>query len=99
MERVWDYSKFVVWFLGLGYFIMWLIGSFDDPAFPPGVHLLGLGAAAFVAVRVMAMAFVMMRIIPAMPLPVPTEALQGKAMPPLPTVRPRRHFGLRGAPD
>ncbi len=46
MNRVWDYIGFAVWFAGLGYIGLWLVGSPDYLALPPALHAFGGGAAA-----------------------------------------------------
>jgi len=103
MNRVWDYAGFVVWFLGLGYIVLWLVGL-PEHRLPPALHVVGLASATFVAVRLVLLAIVRWRA----PMSVvragaaarpPTVVLKSpppKPAHPLPTVKPRNHFGLRG---
>jgi len=105
MTRVWDYIGFAICFAGLGYVVLWLVGSSGYLALPPVLHALGGGAAAFVPVR--AILFVIGRrraggARPAADSPKPAVAsrpLRRKASYPIRQVSPRSHFGLRGAPD
>lgn len=103
MNRVWDYAGFIVWFMGLGYLVMWLIGSPEYRMLAPAFHLVGLASATFVAVRLLLLAIARWRV----PLSV-ARATAGARAPdsvfkapppkpprPLPTVKPRPHFGLR----
>ena len=103
MNRVWDYAGFVVWFMGLGYLVMWLIGSPEYRMLAPAFHLVGLTSATFVAVRLLLLAIARWRV----PLSV-ARAMAGARAPdavlkapppkpprPLPTVKPRDRFGLR----
>ncbi len=53
MNRVWNYAGFVVWFLWLGYIVLWLAGSPEHWLLPPALHLAGLASATFVAVRLL----------------------------------------------
>jgi len=105
MNRVWDYAGFVVWFVGLGYIVMWLIASPEHRMLPPALHMVGLASATFVAVRLLLLAIARWRV----PVSVarataaaraPTAVLKSPQKParPLPTVKPRNHFGLRGGP-
>ena len=103
MNRVWDYAGFVVWFMGLGYIVMWLIGSPEYRMLAPAFHLVGLASATFVAVRLLLLAIARWRV----PMSVARAAASARApdavlkAPPqeparaLPTVKPRNHFGLR----
>ena len=103
MNRVWDYAGFVVWFVGLGYIVMWLIASPEQRILPPAFHVAGLASATFVAVRLLLLAIARWRA----PVSVvraeaaaraPAAVLKPPHKParPLPTVKPRHHFGLRG---
>ena len=103
MNRVWDYAGFIVWFMGLGYIVMWLIGSPEHRMLPPILHMVGLASATFVAVRLLLLAIARWRV----PVSVARAAAGArtsdavlkppqKATRPLPTVKPRSHFGLRG---
>jgi hypothetical protein len=108
MKRVWDYFGFAVWFLGLGTMAFWLIGSPEHQMMSPALQAIGLLAAVLVAVRLALIAFrrwrshaasaalaspqvgrAMQALKPPRPAPVP---------PSLPTVKPRRQFGLRNMP-
>jgi len=101
MNRVWDYAGFVVWFMGLGYIVMWLIGSPEYRMLAPAFHLVGLASATFVAVRLLLLAIARWRV----PVSVVRASAAARApgavlktpppKPALPTVKPRHHFGLR----
>jgi hypothetical protein len=103
MNRVWDYAGFAVWFVGLGYIAVWFVP--DHGSLSPALHVVGLTAAGLVAVRLMVLAIARLRRPAAGVAPVaarkPHAMVKPRAEPPrpLPTVKPRRHFGLRGAPD
>jgi len=104
MNRVWDYIGFIVWFMGLGYLVMWLIGSPEHRMLPPAFHVVGLASATFVAARLLLLAIARWR--------APTSVVRAgaaarapdavlktpprKPARPLPAVKPRSHFGLRG---
>jgi len=97
MNRVCDYCGFVVWFVGLGYIVLWLVGAPEHHMLPPALHGLGLLSATFVCVRLIVLAIRRWRVPAAggrapsaLPEPPPRR---------LPTVKPRDHFGLRGTPD
>ncbi len=104
MNRVWDYAGFIVWFMGLGYLVLWLVGSFEHRMLPPAFPLVGLASATFVAVRLLLLAIARWRV----PFSVARAAAAARApaavikppppkpVRPLPTVKPRDHFGLRG---
>ena len=53
MNRVWDYIGFAVWFAGLGYIVLWLLGSPDHLTLPPALHAIGVAAAMLVPVRLL----------------------------------------------
>jgi hypothetical protein len=106
MNRVCDYCGFVVWFTGLGYLVLWLIGGTEHRLLPPALHGVGVLAATFVCVRLIVLAIKRWRV----PVGGSAAALAGAAADaerqrpqqparPLPTVKPRNHFGLRGTPD
>ncbi len=138
MNRVKDYFRFTVWFVGLGYVALWALTAHGNgvgaiaaaalcgqspapidlicasvPALrlSPGLHLLGQMSAFCVFVRILLRPLRRFRIVqkdgdapgPSAP-PAPVARLPGihrrkhKPAPPPRTVRPRRHFGLRGAP-
>ncbi len=108
MNRVWDYAGFVVWFLGLGYIVLWLIASPGHRiSLPPALHWVGLASATFVAVRLLLLAIARWRapvsVVRAAAAARPPDAVlksppRSKPARPLPTVKPRDHFGLRNAP-
>ncbi len=56
MNCVCDYLGFVVWFTGLGYVVLWLVGSPEHRMLPPALHGLGLLSATFVCVRLIVLA-------------------------------------------
>ena len=102
MNRVWDYAGFVVWFMGLGTIVLWLVG-FGQPMLPPTLLLVGLASATFVAVRLLLLAiarwrvpFGVARASAAARAPAAVIKAPPKPMRPLPTVKPRDQFGLRG---
>ena len=98
MNRVWDYAGFVVWFMGLGTIVLWLVGSSEHPMLPPALLLVGLASATFVAVRLLLLAIARWRV-PLTGARAPDAVLKApppKPARPLPTVKPRGHFGLRG---
>ena len=105
MNCVCDYLGFVVWFTGLGYVVLWLVGSPEHRMLPPALHGLGLLSATFVCVRLIVLAIGRWR------GPAAAANAAGRApcaLPevppcepprPLPTVKPRNQFGLRGTLD
>jgi len=104
MKRVWDYIGFAVCFAGLGYVVLWLVGSRDLLALPPALHALGGGAAAFVPVRLVIgvigrrrAANGALHAAPRKPAAV-LRPPRRKATYPIRPVKPRSHFGLRGVP-
>ena len=107
MNRVWDYAGFVVWFCGLGYIVLWLAGSPEHRLLPPALHVAGLASATFVAVRLLLLAIARWRapvsLVRAAAAARPPEGVLKSPPPkparPLPTVKPRNHFGLRGTPQ
>mgnify|MGYP001547357231 FL=1 len=103
MARVWDYFGFAICFAGLGYAGLCLAGSHELLALPPSLRAFGLGAAVFVPVRAVMEVCKRRR---AAAAPRPTESTpevvarpaRRKATYPIRKVKPRNHFGLRGAP-
>jgi hypothetical protein len=98
MNRVWDYAGFVVWFIGLGTIALWLVGSSEHPMLPPALLLVGLASATFVAVRLLLLAIARWRV-PFSVARAPATVIKPpppKPARPLPTVKPRDQFGLRG---
>ena len=103
MNRVWDYIGFAVWFAGLGYIAMWLAGPVDHVTLPPALHALGVASAMFVPLRLVCRAVGRRRAAAGAARAVrPRTAAsvlrppRRKSCSPLRTVKPRRHFGLRG---
>ena len=104
MNRVWDYIGFAVWFAGLGYIVLWLVGSPDHLMLPPALHVArrGLGDArsrALAAARRRPAARSAAAC--AVPARKPAAVLRPprrKPAHPLRPVKPRSHFGLRGMP-
>ena len=103
MDRVRDYLGFVGWFMGLGYLVLSLLGGPEHRMLSPALHGVGLLSATFVCVRLIVLAIARWRVAPA------TTAAAGGRSPaavlksspralarPLPTVKPRSQFGLRG---
>ncbi|HZT26960.1 MAG TPA: hypothetical protein VFA57_14775 [Pseudolabrys sp.] len=106
MNRVWDYAGFSVWFMGLGYIVLRLVDAPQHRNLPPTLHVTGLAAATFVAVRLLLLAIARWRVTPqasALPPASPAKELLPERAPQpalrLPTVKPRSHFGLRGKRD
>jgi hypothetical protein len=104
MNRVGDYIGFVVWFVGLGYIVLWLVAMIAEPILPPALHAVGLLAACLVAVRLLLLAHARRHASAAVPVvdarvPATSFECSGKAEArPLRSVKPRHHFGLRGTP-
>ena len=103
MARVWDYFGFAVCFAGLGYAGLCLAGSHELLALPPILRAFGLGAAMFVPVRAGMEIFKRRRAAAAQrPAPSMPDAtarpMRRNATHPIRKVKPRNHFGLRGAP-
>ena len=106
MNRVRDYIGFAVWFVGLGYIVMWLLSSPDLLLLPPVLHVVGIASAIFVPVRLLTRAISRRRAatgaLRAVPARTPATVLRPprrKTSYPLRSVKPRSHFGLRGMPD
>jgi hypothetical protein len=105
MNRVWDYLGFVIWFLGLGYIAMWPLASADHLTLPPALNVLGAASAFFVVARLSLREIKRWQFTPGGASAASARAAQNPDAPPqqrqarqLPTVKPRRHFGLRGVP-
>ncbi len=103
MNRVWDYAGFIVWFIGLGYLVLWLVGSPEHHMLSPTFRLIGLASATFVAVRLLLLAIARWRVpfagaraAAAARAPAAVPKPPPKPVRPLPTVKPRDHVGLRG---
>jgi hypothetical protein len=103
MNRVWDYISFAVWFAGLGYIALWLLGSPDHLMLPPGLHAVGVASAMFVPVRLLLRVVDRRRhagqsvVRPRKPAAI-LRPPRHKPTHPLRQVKPRRQFGLRGMP-
>jgi hypothetical protein len=104
MTRVWDYISFTIWFAGLGYIVMWLLGSPHHLVLPPALHAIGVAAAVLVPVRLLLRIVKRRRAAAGAVLAVPPHRVavlrppRRKASYPVRTVKPRSHFGLRGVP-
>ena len=102
MNRVWDYFSFAIWFAGLGYIVLWLVGSPEHLTLPPALHAVGVAVAALVPVRLMVRAVRRRRPPPVVQPRKPTTVLRPprrKSTYPIRAVKPRSHFGLRGMRD
>jgi hypothetical protein len=99
MNRVRDYCGFAVWFLGFLTMTLWLVGSPERWMLPPALQAVGLAAAGFVVLRLLLLARRRRRARAANPPSTCTaEAVfkpQHQAPLRLPSVKPRRQFGLR----
>ncbi len=105
MTRVWDYISFAIWFAGLGYIVLSLLGSPDHLVLPPALHAIGVAAAVLVPVRLLAQVVkrrrAMAGAVPAVRARQATAVLRPprrKATYPIRNVKPRSHFGLRDVP-
>jgi hypothetical protein len=108
MNRVWDNIGFAMSFAGFGYIVLWLTGSLDDLMLSPALHVVGAAAAVFACVNLLLRAVGRRRHAgigsaapPASPARPPAGILRSqrrKPARPLPQVKPRNHFGLRGRP-
>jgi hypothetical protein len=105
MNRVWDYMGFVIWFLGLGYIALWPLASPDHLVLPPALNVLGAASAIFVVVSLLLREIMRWRrtldgagAASALAAQNPDGPPRQNSVRPLPTVKPRRHFGLRGMP-
>lgn len=110
MARLRDYIGFAVWFAGLGYMAIWLLAWRSlGGALPPSLHILGALLAFFVAVQGVHVMLRRARRRRAAAAPPPDLAAAGASadagvlsrkllLDSLPRVKPRNHFGLRGAP-
>jgi hypothetical protein len=105
MNRLRDYAGFIGWFAGLGYIVLWPVtGSYSARPLdlPPGLHLLGLLSAVFVAARLLVHAIrrtwnaagkaAKVQVNPAAVAP----PVARKPQPVRRVVKPRKEFGLRG---
>ena len=106
MNRVWDYIGFAVWFSGLGYIVLWLLGSPDHLTLPPALHAVGVASEMLVPVRLLLCAVSRWRAAAGAALAVPMRKPAAVLRPrrrkpahPLRPVKPRSHFGLRGMPE
>jgi hypothetical protein len=105
MHRVWNYISFAVLFAGLGYIVMWLLGSPDLLQLPSSLHVVGAASAIFVPVRLLirtvgrwrAAAGAMGADPARKPAAIPPPSRRNPTHP-LRSVKPRSHFGLRGTP-
>jgi hypothetical protein len=100
MTRVWDYISFAIWFAGLGYIVMWLLGSPGHLVLPPALHAIGTAAAVLTPVRLFLRVVKRRRALPAIPRrpAVVLRPPRRKAVYPVRAVKPRSHFGLRDVP-
>jgi cytochrome b561 len=104
MTRVWDYISFAIWFSGLGYIVLWLLGSPNHLVLPPALHAIGVAAAVLIPVRLLLRIVKRRRAAGASPAiharqpAAVLRPLRRKASYPIRTVKPRSHFGLRGVP-
>lgn len=105
MTRVWDYISFAVWFAGLGYLVMWLLGSPDHLVLPPALHAIGVAAAMLIPVRLLLRIVKRWRAGAGAASAIDTRQSAAvlrpprrKATYPIRSVKPRSHFGLRGVP-
>jgi hypothetical protein len=109
MNRVGEYIRFAVWFTGLGYIALWPLTAHVDVALnlSPGLHLAGMASSGCVLIclvlrplrrRKRARADAAAALTPQ--AIVQSRIGKGSATPAPPRryVRPRSHFGLRGAP-
>jgi hypothetical protein len=101
MTRVWDHISFAIWFAGLGYIVMWLLGAPNHFELPPALHAIGLLAAALIPVRLLLRIVKRRRAVTAVDKCQSAAILRPrrrKATYPVRAVKPRSHFGLRGVP-
>lgn len=106
VPRLRDYIGFAVWFAGLSYMAIWLLAWRTlGEALPPSLHI--LGALMFLAVAGQGMYLVLRRArrrraSSAPPMAQVAENAGASSrkllLDSLPRVKPRNHFGLRGAP-
>lgn len=96
MQRLKDYLNFTAWFAGLGYGLLWLFQAAG--ALPLGLHVIGLVTLIFASMQLglLALRRAQGKSTPGAALP---KAISRARRPePLPTVKPRTQFGLRGTP-
>ena len=108
MNRVGEYIRFAMWFMGLGYGVLWPFTAYDDLGvrlqLSPGLHLVGMLASSGVLICILLRPLRRWRLVrakdaDAAPQPVvPLRLLRKPPPPPRRYVRPRTHFGLRNAP-
>lgn len=106
MNRVGEYIRFVMWFMGLGYAVLWPFTACEGLGvrlhMSPGLHLVGMMAASGVLLCLLLRPLRRWRRARATGADAPQPAvhlqLLRKPPPPLRYVRPRTHFGLRNAP-
>jgi hypothetical protein len=97
MNRVWDYIGFAASFMGLGYIVLCLEGSLPHPMLPLGLHAVGIASAGYLTLRLMALVRARWRAPPfSMAAAQTPQSPRRELARPLPTVKPRNHFGLRG---
>jgi hypothetical protein len=105
MNRIRDYAGFIGWFAGLGYIALWPVTgtySVHPLELPPGLHLLGLLSAAFVAARLLVHAIRRARRAAGKDTRLQVNAaavappVVRKPQPVRRLVKPRKEFGLRG---
>jgi hypothetical protein len=96
MERIRDYTGFVVWFAGLGYVAIWPLSAGGYTILPPSLNIVGLIAAVLVTARIGWWGLRARRQdLDEVP---PHSPLHERRRRPRPNVKPRSHFGLRGMP-
>lgn len=111
MNRVGEYIRFVMWFMGLGYAVLWPFTAYDGLGvrlqLSPGLHLVGMLAASGVAICLLLRPLRRWRrsrepgaaaSAPSAQPAVHLRLLRKPPPPPRRYVRPRTHFGLRNAP-
>jgi hypothetical protein len=96
MQRLKNYAGFGVWFLGLGYIVMWLVtGPLN---WPPLAHAAGVVAAiaALVHLLLIAVRSACGTADGSHQRPAPPAGRRREPAPTIKTVKARDHFGLRG---
>jgi len=110
INRVRDYIGFAVGFAGFGYVVLWLTGASDRLLLSSTLHAAGAAAAIFTSVSLLLHAVGRRRrdagaggavsgLLARTPVAILRAAAARKPRAPLPRVKPRKHFGLRGKPD
>ena len=108
MNRVGEYIRFAMWFTGLGYVVLWPLTAYDVGVrlhLSPGLHLAGMMSSTGVLICLLLRPLRRRwraRAAGAGAAPPPAMVrlrIGKKSAPPPPRryVRPRSHFGLRGA--